>query len=394
MKTLELIGRNTALFAEDLRHYDAELSQVVRENSFLVIGGGGSIGQAVTKQLFARSAKRLHVVDISENYLVELVRDLRSQLGYITKDFDTFAIDCGAPYFEEFMAAGEYDFVLNLSAMKHVRSESSPFSMLRMLEANVFNAISTYRLADALGAKKYFCVSTDKAANPANFMGATKRAMEIALMRDSLKTPVSGARFANVAFSNGSLLQGFQNRLAKRQPLSAPSDIQRFFITAEESGIICLFAAVLGKRNEILFPYNEKEIRLKTFLEIAQSFIKNSGKEAVILNSEEESRNFIETENLDKYWPINVFRSDTVGEKPFEEFYTDKEDLIWDRFKDLASVTFTSSVSENDIIEFKDKVYGVNLKENGAMDTLLYILKEFVPTFNHTKSEKFLNSRM
>lgn len=394
MKTLELIGRDNALFEEDLRNYDEEISQIVNENSFLVIGGGGSIGQAVTKQLFARSAKRLHVVDISENYLVELVRDLRSELGYVTKNFDTFALDCGSAYFEEFLAAGEYDFILNLSAMKHVRSENNPYSMLRMLETNVFNAISTYELANAFGAKKYFCVSTDKAANPANFMGATKRAMEISLMRSSSTTPVSGARFANVAFSNGSLLQGFQNRLAKKQPLSTPSDIQRFFITAKESGIICLFATILGKRNEILFPYNEQEIRLKTFLEIAQNFLKNLGKEGVILNSEEDARNFIKTENLDKYWPINVFFSDTVGEKPFEEFYTDREDVIWDRFRDLASVNFTSSISEGDIQNFKERVYGVNLREESAMNELLHIVKEFAPTFNHAQSNKFLNSRM
>ena len=240
-----------------------------------------------------RSAKLLHVVDLSENYLVELVRDIRSELGYVTKNFDTFAIDCGSPDFKHFLALGQYDYVLNLSAMKHVRSENSAFSMLRMLEVNVLNPIHNYDAAIEFGVKKYFCVSTDKAANPANFMGATKRAMEIALMRSNGDVPVSGARFANVAFSNGSLLQGFESRLAKRQPLSTPADIKRFFITAEESGIICLFAAILGERNEILFPYNEHEMKLRTFLEIAKHYLATRGLTGVECNSEQEARDFI-----------------------------------------------------------------------------------------------------
>lgn len=394
MNILEIIGRTESLFATDLLTYEEELTELVKSNKFLVIGGGGSIGQAVTRQLFMRSAKLLHVVDLSENYLVELVRDLRSELGYTTENFDTFALDCGSDEFADLMAHGRYDFILNLSAMKHVRSENSAYSMMRMIKTNIFNAISTHRLAEQYGAKKYFCVSTDKAANPANFMGATKRLMEISLMRNCNQTPVSGARFANVAFSNGSLLQGFEYRIQKKQPLSTPSDISRFFITPEESGVICLFAALLGKKNEILFPYNNSEIKLNTFKEIAQCYAKSLGKEGVFCQTEEEARRFIQTGNLEKYWPINIFETDTVGEKPFEEFYTNRETLIWGRFKDLASVKFCSKVTDDEIAAFAAHVSLVELSNPNARNELLAIVERFVPTFNHVKSEKFLNSRM
>ena len=394
MNILKIIGRMQPLFQKDLLKFEEDINHVVRNNRFLVIGGAGSIGQAVTKQLFARSAGLLHVVDLSENYLVELVRDIRSELGYITEKFDTFAIDCGAPYFKDFLAAGKYDYVLNLSAMKHVRSENSAFSMLRMLETNVLNPISNYEAAVDLGVKKYFCVSTDKAANPANFMGATKRAMEIALMRIDSEVAVSGARFANVAFSNGSLLQGFENRLAKQQPLSTPSDIERFFVTPVESGLICLFSAILGERNEILFPYNDREIKLHTFLEIAKSYLKFRGLTGVECNSEQEARDFIKNENLLKYWPINVFESDTVGEKPFEEFFTDDETLIYHKYLDLASVKYNSKVSDEDILFLKEKINRINPAQPYARENLLEIVHEFVPTFSYVKADKFLNARM
>jgi FlaA1/EpsC-like NDP-sugar epimerase len=394
MNTLDIIGRQQPLFQNDLLKYEKEMDSIIRESRFLVIGGAGSIGQAVTKQLFARCAKLLHVVDLSENYLVELVRDIRSELGYVTKSFDTFAIDCGSPYFNDFLAVGEYDYVLNLSAMKHVRSENSAFSMLRMLEANVLNPISNYDAAVESGVKKYFCVSTDKAANPANFMGATKRAMEIALMRSNTDVPVSGARFANVAFSNGSLLHGFENRLAKKQPLSTPINIERFFITSEESGIICLFAAILGGRNEILFPYNERELKLRTFLDIAKHYLASRGLNGIECKSEQEARDFIKSEDLSKNWPINVFLSDTVGEKPFEEFFTSNEMLMYNKFYDLASVKFTSEASIEDIKTLKYKILSVNPANPRARQQYLDMIHEFVPTFKYVTADKFLNSRM
>ena len=394
MNVLEIIGRQQPLFQKDLLNYEKEINDIIRDSRFLVIGGAGSIGQAVTKQLFARCAKLLHVVDLSENYLVELVRDIRSELGYVTQKFDTFAIDCGSPYFQDFLAVGKYDYVLNLSAMKHVRSENSAFSMLRMLEANVLNPISHYEAAVELGVKKYFCVSTDKAANPANFMGATKRAMEIALMRYDTDVPVSGARFANVAFSNGSLLQGFESRIIKKQPLSTPSDIERFFITSEESGIICLFAAILGDRNEILFPYHDHEMKLRSFLDIAKRYLASRGLIGIECHSEQEARYFIKSQDLSKNWPINVFQSDTAGEKPFEEFYTSNETLMYDKFSDLASVKFTSEVNREDVMAFKHKILAIDPANPRARLQYLDTIHEFVPTFKYVTSDKFLNSRM
>lgn len=394
MDILNIIGRKYPLFSEDLLHFEHDLTSLTQDNSFLVIGGGGSIGQAVSKELFARGARSLHIVDINENYLVELVRDIRSSLGYKTKYFDTFAIDCGDPEFEKFFQRGNYDYVLNLSAMKHVRSENDAFSMYRMLKTNMFNTLSTYEYAEIYGAKKYFCVSTDKAANPANFMGATKRAMEIALMRSSNTLSMSGARFANVAFSNGSLLQGFEFRLQKLQPLSVPSDIRRFFVTAKEAGIICLFSTLLGARNEIFFPYNEDEIALHRFTDIAHQFLRSVGRQGIECSSEDEARELINTIDLDKYWPINIFATDTVGEKAFEEFYTSSESVSYGKFKDLASVKFESDIKDADIYSFKAAIQQVDLQKPEAKLELLELLSNFVPSFKHVYSDKTLNMRM
>jgi len=394
MDILNIIGRESPLFERDLLSFNDEIEQLVQGSRFLVIGGGGSIGQAVTKELFKRKAKALHVVDLSENYLVELVRDIRSSLGYLVHDFDTFALDCGDESFEKFMAKGKYDYVLNLSAMKHVRSENNPFSMMRMVQTNIFNTLKTYNWAESFGAQKYFCVSTDKAANPANFMGATKRAMEICLMRESTGMSMSGARFANVAFSNGSLLEGFTNRIKKQQPLSTPSDITRFFVTPEESGIICLFATMLGERNEIFFPYNDTEIKLNNFKEIAVNFLAHIGKEAVVCTEEEEAKSLMKSLDLEKYWPVNVFKTDTAGEKPFEEFYTSREEISYGKFTDLASIKFISDKQVEEVSHFSARMNEVDLVRDDAREELIEIMRAFVPTFSHVAGSKFLNSRM
>ena len=232
MDILKLIGRTAPLFDDDISSRRKELEALVSNSRFLVIGGAGSIGQAVTREIFKRNPLALHVVDISENNMVELVRDIRSTLGYIDGDFRTFALDCGSNEYRALMNASEgYDYVLNLSALKHVRSEKDPFTLMRLIEVNILNTIKTVQMAKAQGAKKYFCVSTDKAANPVNMMGASKRIMEMFLMRESESMEISTARFANVAFSDGSLLHGFNQRFAKRQPISAPNDVRRYFVT-------------------------------------------------------------------------------------------------------------------------------------------------------------------
>ena len=225
---LNLIGREKELFIEDINTFNEKLKIIVSSSSFLVIGGAGSIGQAVTKEIFKRNPKKLHVVDISENNMVELVRDIRSSFGYIDGDFATFALDIGSVEYDTFIKAdGKYDYILNLSALKHVRSEKDPFTLMRMIDTNIFNTDKTLQQAMDNGTKKYFCVSTDKAANPVNMMGASKRIMEMFVMRKSKQIDVSMARFANVAFSDGSLLHSFNQRIQKNQPIVAPNDIKR-----------------------------------------------------------------------------------------------------------------------------------------------------------------------
>ena len=262
MDTLELIGRSKNLFTKDLKKYEKELNEKVSSSKFLVIGGAGSIGQAVTKEIFNRNPRKLHVVDISENNMVELVRDIRSSEGYISGEFKTFTLDVGSYEYDAFIKAdGKYDYVLNLSALKHVRSEKDPFTLMRMVEVNILNTIKTIDQARSNGTKKYFCVSTDKAANPVNMMGASKRIMELFLMRESRSIDISTARFANVAFSDGSLLHSFSQRIQKKQPIVAPNDIKRYFVTRQESGELCLMSCLLGDNRDIF-----SKIRVKIFI--------------------------------------------------------------------------------------------------------------------------------
>ena len=247
LNILDLIGREKALFSQDIEKCKNDLENIVSSSTFLVIGGAGSIGQAVTKEIFKRNPKKLHVVDISENNMVELVRDLRSSIGYINGDFQTFALDIGSIEYDAFIENdGQFDYVLNLSALKHVRSEKDPFTLMRMINVNIFNTDKTIQQSIQKGTKKYFCVSTDKAANPVNMMGASKRIMEMFLMRRSEDISISTARFANVAFSDGSLLHGFNQRIQKRQPIVAPNDIKRYFVTPQESGELCLMSCIFG----------------------------------------------------------------------------------------------------------------------------------------------------
>ena len=253
--SLKLIGRSQKLFTEDIFDKSKALAQIVSSSKFLVIGGAGSIGQAVVKEIFKRSPKKIHIVDINENNLTELVRDIRSSFGYIEGEFKTYALDIGSVEYDSFIHSdGNYDYILNLSALKHVRSEEDPFTLMRMIEVNIFNTDKTIRQSIDNGVKKYFCVSTDKAANPVNMMGASKRIMEMFLMRRSEKIKISTARFANVAFSEGSLLYGFNQRIAKRQPIAAPNDIKRYFLTQQESGELCLMSCIFGDNRDIFFP--------------------------------------------------------------------------------------------------------------------------------------------
>jgi len=296
MNILSLIGRQRKLFRNDINDCKEKLYTEILRSSFLVLGGAGSIGQAVTKEIFKRNPKKLHVVDISENNMVELVRDIRSSFGYIEGDFQTFALDIGSLEYEAFIEAdGKYDYVLNLSALKHVRSEKDPFTLMRMIDVNVFNTDKTLLQSIEKGTKKYFCVSTDKAANPVNMMGASKRIMEMFLMRRSKDIKISTARFANVAFSDGSLLHGFNQRIQKKQPIVAPNDVKRYFVTPQESGELCLMSCIFGENRDVFFPKLSKELHLISFADIAIKYLKELGYEPYLCENEEEARELMKT---------------------------------------------------------------------------------------------------
>jgi len=395
MDILQLIGRNEALFDADIQHHEQELTRLVAGSRFLVIGGAGSIGQAVTREIFKRKPKVLHVVDISENNMVELVRDIRSTLGYIDGDFSTFAIDCGSLEFEALMKwGGGYDYVLNLSALKHVRSEKDPFTLMRMVDVNILNTNKTIELARELGATKYFCVSTDKAANPANMMGASKRIMEMFLMRASLQMPISTARFANVAFSDGSLLHGFNQRFAKRQPISAPRDVRRYFVTPQESGELCLMSCLLGENRDILFPKLSEKLHLITFSDIAIKYLAALGFEAYHCASEDEARDRASELIADKKWPCYFFDSDTTGEKDFEEFFTDKEVLDLARFDGIGVIKNEANYDEQRLALFMDTIIGLKRSGHWERTDLVRLFNEMIPEFGHKDTGKFLDGRM
>ncbi len=334
---LSLIGRSNRLFASDIEKNSTLIAELIENHRFLVIGGAGSIGQAVVKEIFKRKPKALHVVDLSENNMVELVRDLRSSIGYIDGDFRTFSIDCGSSIFKAFLDShGPYDYVLNLSALKHVRSEKDPFTLMRLIEVNILNTLDTIDLTKS-SLKKYFCVSTDKAANPANMMGASKRIMEMFLVEKSKEVDISTARFANVAFSDGSLPHGFNLRLQQKQPLSAPSDILRYFVTSQEAGELCLMSCLLGENSDIFFPNNEQLVPT-SFSDIAIRLLESRGFEPVICESEEEARHQVDAPARKNKGPGFFSASDTTGEKIGEEFFTEAEIVELNRFQDIVVV--------------------------------------------------------
>jgi len=395
MNYLSLIGRTDVLFAPDVSGYEEQLKNITSQSSFLIIGGAGSIGQAVTQEVFKRDPQVLHVVDISENNMVELVRDIRSTIGYGGGDFKTFALDCGSIEFEALMVnEGPYDYVFNLSALKHVRSESDSFTLMRMIMVNIFNTIKTLRLAKKMGAKKYFCVSTDKAANPVNMMGASKRIMEMFLMRESLTQNISMARFANVAFSDGSLLHGFNQRFAKRQPLAAPNDVRRYFVTPQESGELCLLSGLLGENRDIFFPKLSEKLHLITFSEIAVRYLRERGYEPYECESEDEARERAKELIANKQWPCYFFKSDTTGEKDFEEFFTDNEDLDMKRFETVGIIKNQPNFDEAKLDDFMDGIETLREKGTWTKDEIVKLYFGLLPEFAHKETGKYLDQRM
>lgn len=386
---LSLIGRDEPLFSSDMARVDTELKDIINQSKFLVVGGAGSIGSAVVKEIFAREPKALDVVDISENNLVELVRDIRSSYGYISGEFATYAIDAGSQIFNKLISSNEYDYVLNLSALKHVRSEKDPYTLMRLIQTNIFNSDEMMKKS-----KRYFTVSSDKAANPANMMGASKRIMEMYAFYRSSVTPVSMARFANVAFSDGSLLYGFEQRMRKLQPIVAPNDVRRYFITPKESGELCLISAIYGSNRDIFFPKLDKRLNLIKFSDIAIKYLNAKGYEPYICEDENEARAKAKELAKAKKWACLFSSSDTTGEKDYEEFYTGSEKLDMDRFD-------TIGVIENDVINnaenleifkqnIKAMIYDNKFDKNAIMAEFMRVL----PKFNHIEKGRYLDGKM
>jgi UDP-N-acetylglucosamine 4,6-dehydratase len=395
MQILNLIGRNAEIFENDIQKHDVELRKIVAQSTFLVIGGAGSIGQAVTKEIFKRNPSKLHVVDISENNMVELVRDLRSSFGYIDGDFQTFALDIGSTEYDAFIKSdGKYDYVLNLSALKHVRSEKDTFTLMRMIDVNIFNTEKTLQQSIQNNTKKYFCVSTDKAANPVNMMGASKRIMEMFLMRKSEQIKISTARFANVAFSDGSLLHGFNQRILKKQPIVAPNDIKRYFVTPKESGELCLMSCIFGENRDIFFPKLNENLHLITFADIAVKYLKEIGYEPHICSSEEEARSNVDGLIAQKKWPCLFTSSDTTGEKDFEEFYTQNEVLDMNRFHNLGIIKNEALYNQSKLDNFTNQIN--NMKSNliWNKEAIVDLFHDMIPDFGHKETGKYLDSKM
>lgn len=392
---LNLIGRSAPLFDQDVLNSSYELSEIVKSSSFLVIGAAGSIGQAVSKEIFKRNPKLLHCVDLSENNLVELVRDIRSSYGYSSGEFRTYALDAGSLEFSHMLKErGPYDFILNLSALKHVRNEEDEFTLMRMIKVNIFNTEQNILDAIKMNSKKYFCVSTDKAANPVNMMGASKRIMELFLSHYSSQLNISTARFANVAFSDGSLLAGFAERIKKRQPFSAPNDIKRYFLTSQESGELCLLSCLLGKNRDIFFPSLDEDVHLITFSEIAERYLNHLGYSAYICADEDEARSQMSSMPQKKIWPCYFSKSNTTGEKDFEEFYEADDVIDSSRFQGIDIIKSRLDISPEKLDFFRDEINSLLKKGSYSKKSILKIFQNMLPKFEHNEKGIYLDSKM
>ena len=395
MNYLSLIGRENELFSNDILDNANNIAELIRNSKCLVIGGAGSIGHAVSIEIYKRNPKILHVVDISENNLVELVRDIRSSEFNSEADFRTFAIDCGSSEFESLVSEeNPYDYVFNLSALKHVRSEKDPYTLMRMVNVNILNTIKTVNLINKSNCKKYFCVSTDKAANPVNMMGGSKKIMEMFLMRESLEQKISMARFANVAFSDGSLLHGFNQRISKQQPIAAPNNIKRYFVTPKESGELCLLSGIMGGNRDIFFPKLDENLHLITFSSIAKNYLNNLGYEPFECLTEQEAKERAAELILKKQWPCYFFKSDTTGEKSFEEFYTDKEDLNLSSFNSVGVIKNSADFDDEKLNYFLQKINMMNMKGSWTKDEFVELFFYMLPNFDYIDKGKYLDQKM
>lgn len=391
-----VVKRECSLFNQDLQAYDNLLRERIENKTVCVIGGAGSIGSSFIKALLKFKPSSLVVVDINENALAELTRDLRSTRGmYVPDDYLTYPMDFASPVFKKmFRERRGFDIVGNFSAHKHVRSEKDIYSIEALIQNNVLHAKQLLDLLSEYPPEEYFCVSTDKAANPVNIMGASKRIMEDLIFSYSDKFPVKTARFANVAFSNGSLPAGFLARISKLQPISAPTDTKRYFVSPEESGQICLLSCILGNNREIFFP-KLKEAQMMTFDNIARDLLREHGYSVLECGSDLEAiERAEELKKGGKLYPVYFSKSDTSGEKGFEEFYVETEKVDMDRFVSLGVVVDKTIPNKEKLKKLNNDLE--NSFNNGGVtkEEIVQLLKEYLPNFEHIETGKSLDSKM
>lgn len=388
--------RPNSMFKKDIKNNFEQLTEKVEGRTVLVVGGAGSIGSSFIKAILPFHPKTLVVVDINENALAELTRDLRSTNGmYMPEDYVPYPMDFASAVFEKmFRKRGGFDIVANFSAHKHVRSEKDIYSVEALIQNNILHAKKLLDLLVEFPPEEYFCVSTDKAANPVNIMGASKRIMEDVIFAYSDKFDVKTARFANVAFSNGSLPASFISRFQKLQPISAPSDVKRYFVSPEESGQICMLACLLGKNREIFFPKLEEE-QMMTFDKIASAFLREHGYEVLECNTDEEA--IIKAAELKKgsnLYPVHYSESNTSGEKAYEEFYTEEETVDMKQYNALGVVTGKIIPNKKHVAELLIKLDNVFKKEEITKEEVIDIMKKYLPNFEHIETGKSLDGKM
>lgn len=388
--------RPVSMFAPDIEANKEKLTQEIKGKTVCVIGGAGSIGSSFIKAVLRFEPKSVVVVDLNENGLAELVRDVRSTDGlYVPDEFRCYTLNFADPIFERiFREEKGFDIVANFSAHKHVRSEKDRYSVQALIENNDIKAKKLMDLLTLYPPKHFFCVSTDKAANPVNIMGASKRIMEDLVMAYNGHFKVTTARFANVAFSNGSLPDGWIHRLQKKQPLAAPSDVKRYFVSPEESGQICMLACILGRPGEVFFP-KLGEDQMLTFSSICDDFVKAEGFTKKECASDADAKQYAANMDYESAtYPVVYFKSDTTGEKAYEEFYVPGEKINMDRFKALGVVEETTRRPMPEVNAFFDKLEAIFHRDDFTKAQVVEAIKEFIPNFEHEEKGKNLDQKM